>query len=584
MTSSAEHPKSAKDRLHGLNRALDVKLDEPARDGCHGGPERQLTRLLEIARAMNRIHDQDQLLVYVSERLRELFDAQNSFVILFGEDGEPVIQASHVHDSGRGGMPVSRTLLERVKSSREAIIIDDATQHADLRSRSSIEELRIASALCAPLIVEDDVIGILQFDQRGDPHPFPESDLRLLSLFADQVATVLSNLRLISRIRDALAETKLAQIRLVESERLSALGEMAGGIAHNFNNTLFVALGLCDVLLAKREIPEDVRDAVDRIRTCSLDAANMVRRLRTFSSGPPAESDELSIFPSTIVADVPILTRHKWKDEASERGVGINVRLEAKTTPPVRARAADLREILTNLIFNAVDAMQKSGEITISTGVEDERVFIRVKDQGVGMSESLQRQVFEPFFTTKGEKGSGFGLSTCWSIVRSLNGEIEVDSEEGVGSSFTVWLPQAPVITPFKQPARPRSSTPEHIMIIDDDPAVRRTVVELTKLLGYEVSSFEAGSDALEALSMTRPDLLISDVGMPGMSGNEVARAVAAIEPELPIVLLTGWGSDLALDPDIHELVAMVLPKPVTLDLLRETIEEIFERGPKQPA
>ncbi len=575
MSPSIDPKKGAKERLLGLNRAVHAKLDQPVVLESGTGDERQLTRLLEIAKAMNRIHDQDQLLAYVSERLRELFDAQNSFVILFDSEGEPVIQASHVRDVDCGSMPVSRTLLEYVRGSREPLIIDDAASHSELRSHSSIEQLKIASAMCAPLIVDDEVIGILQFDQRGDPHPFPSSDLRLLSLFADQVATVLNNQCLLSRVQDALAETKLTQSRLVESERLSALGEMAGGIAHNFNNTLFVALGLCDVLLAK-DIQKDVRDAVDRIRTCSLDAANMVRRLRTFSNGPLSDSGELTILPSTVVSDLPILTRHKWKDEAVERGVRIEMRVEAGTTPPVRARAADLREILTNLIFNAVDSMQSDGKITISTGTEGERVFIRIADEGVGMDETLLRKIFEPFFTTKGAKGSGFGLSTCWSIARSLGGEITVDSVEGEGSTFTLWMRSSHEAPRSKRPSAKLSTVPGHIFIVDDDPAVLRTMVELTRLLGYQVSSFGSGAEVLDALELNEPDLLFSDVGMPEMSGNDLARRAFALRPELPVVLLTGWCEDLALDPEIHEFVATVLTKPVTLDLLKETISQVL--------
>ncbi|MFT5284818.1 MAG: signal transduction histidine kinase/CheY-like chemotaxis protein [Planctomycetota bacterium] len=570
--------KNSKSRLHGLKRAVSEKaqdLNEPeglSDNDSVSGAERQLTRLLEIAKAMNCIRDQDELLVYANDRLRELFDAQNAFVVLFGEDDEPVIHASYIQNSNSGGMPLSRTMIEQVRVSREPMIVDDASNDSGLRDRRSVEELKIASAMCAPLIIDGEVIGILQFDHRGDSHPFSKSDLRLLTLFSDQVATTLSNLRLIRRIEGALSEVKSAQSKVVEAERLSALGEMAGGIAHNFNNTLFVAQGLCESLLAREDVLNGVRSTIERIRTCSLDAASTLRRLTSFSNGQPRVRDEYLVYPAKIAAEIPLLTEHKWKDEAGSRGVEINVVIQPESTPPVNASPTELREILTNLMFNAVDSMTVDGAVTVRTGTSDGRVFFQVEDEGVGMSEAVKRQIYEPFFTTKGDDGTGFGLSTCWSITRGLGGEIDVESVEGEGTKFTVWLPEASGYRAEEEFLAAGDEGDSHILVVDDDPDVRITIVELTKLLGYRVSAFAAGREALEVLSNNKGDLLISDVGMPEMDGNELVRKAKSARPDMPIILVSGWANKVTLKEDVTGLVDSILAKPVSLELLKETI------------
>jgi signal transduction histidine kinase/ActR/RegA family two-component response regulator len=560
------------DRLEALDAAVRRRLKETHHQATDAVPSRQLTRLLEVSRAMNRTHDRDQLLGYVNERLRELFDAQNAFVVLFDDHGRPVIEAAHESVPAGGVLPVSETLIERVRHMREPIIINDTAEHSELRDRSSIARLKIASVLCAPLIVEDEVIGVLQFDQRGDPLPFPESDLRLLSLFADQVATALYNLRLIEQKAQAMVEMREAQEQLVQAERLSALGEMAGGIAHNFNNTLFVALGLCDVLLAKDSLDGEARASVDRIRTCALDAANTVRRLQVFARGDAVDDRTRTVLLTEMVDEMRELTRHKWRGEAGERGVTIEVRTEAGGTPLVRANPAEIREVLTNLIFNAVDAMEESGAIVLRSGESGSRAFFSVTDEGTGMDDATLKQVFEPCFTTKGARGYGFGLSTCWSIARRLGGEVTVDSSPGRGSTFTLWLPLAPQVSTPAATASPGGRDRAHVLVIDDDAAVLEVIGELLDAIGHRCDTYVDAAEGLRAFDGGRYDVVISDLGMPGLTGNDVARSVVERRPEIPVILLTGWGSDVELEPDVATMVADVLAKPVTLQVLESAL------------
>jgi CheY-like chemotaxis protein len=240
----------------------------------------------------------------------------------------------------------------------------------------------------------------------------------------------------------------------------------------------------------------------------------------------------------------------------------------------VRANPADLREVLINLIFNAVDAMESSGTITLSTGEREGRVFACVRDEGVGMDAATVQRVFEPFFTTKGPRGHGFGLSTCWTVARALGGDITVESVPGCGSSFTLWLPIARARHDAPAELSERTAATAHLLLIDDDPEVLRTVRELLELLGHRVSAFGEAHKALEAIEQFEFDCVITDLGMPGLGGTDLARKLAQRRPELPILILTGWGRDAELAKEVADQVVAVLSKPITLEALRSAVSQ----------
>ncbi len=535
-----------------------------------------LVRLLEISRAMNRIHELDRLLEYVSERLRELFDAENGFVVLFEPDGTTRVHSASKSGKGRD-LAVSETILRTVRETKRPVLIDNAAEVEELRRQGSIERNRIASVLCAPLVIGEEVVGVLQFDHRGDAHPFPKEDLRLLDLFADQAATAFNNLRLIERLDRARRNVEAAQERIVQAERLSALGEMAAGMAHDFNNTLFVALGFCDVLLARDALETEVRGGIERIRTCSLDAANTVRRLQTFARGEGVDLTRTTIDCRSIAAEMPEYTRHKWDSAARRNGVAIDVRTTLGPTPPVLANPADIREVLTNLIFNAVDALEeRGGSILIESGTEEGWAILRVRDDGIGMDAETKRRVFEPFYTTKGARGSGFGLSVCWSIARRLGGTLGVESKPGEFSEFTLRLPAVAAL-PEKSPAKTAPCVRGlRVAVVDDTPEVLETVVRVIGSLGHEVRAYAAPRAALEALAEPsgRCDLVVTDLDLgASCSGFELARRLLAIDPALPVIVLTGYGSD-GKGETRPENVRSILSKPITRERLDAALAE----------
>src|SRR6266513_844241 len=256
-----------------------------------------------------------------------------------------------------------------------------------------------------------------------------------------------TNLRETNReLEKALTELKARQQQVIQQERLSAIGQMASGIAHDFNNNLTPILGFADLLLENDKLLDnkaEARRCLEMLRTSAKDAASVVSRLREFYR--PVETDEE--FPlvdlAKIVQQAVSLTEPKWRRQTQATGLTVEVVAEAKASPFVAGQESALREVLTNLIFNAVDAMPQGGRISLEISVEEENAVIRVRDNGTGMTESVRQRCLEPFFSTKGERGTGLGLSMVYGIIERHRGQLEIQSEIGKGTTFIIKLPLA---------------------------------------------------------------------------------------------------------------------------------------------
>jgi CheY-like chemotaxis protein len=238
-----------------------------------------------------------------------------------------------------------------------------------------------------------------------------------------------------------------------------------------------------------------------------------------------------------------------------------------------------MREALTNLIFNAVDAMPQGGILTLAGSATSDEVSLAITDTGVGMTEEVCARVFEPFFTTKGLQGSGLGLAVVYGIMERHGGRIAVTSALGQGTTVTLTFQIAREAEAASGPPGLVPVTPRRLLIIDDDPMVRQTVVSLLRAAGHSVVEADGGAAGLVRLAETPMDCVLTDLGMPEMTGWDVARAVRTLHPNLPIVLLTGWGEQAAGEADHHGLVDRVLGKPVRLEELLRVICEITERS-----
>jgi CheY-like chemotaxis protein/anti-sigma regulatory factor (Ser/Thr protein kinase) len=235
-----------------------------------------------------------------------------------------------------------------------------------------------------------------------------------------------------------------------------------------------------------------------------------------------------------------------------------------------------LREVLVNLVLNAIDALPEGGQIKIRTWADTGWVHCSVTDTGVGMSAEVRRRALEPFYTTKGVKSTGLGLSVNYGILQRLGGDMVVESEEGRGTTILIKLPVADARAAEPEPPLERPLRALCILVIDDEPEVRMMLADLLTDDGHHVIEAASGAEGLQHLENQRPvDVVLSDLGMPGMTGWEVARAVKARRADLPVVLITGWGETPEQRPDDRGSADLVLAKPVTSLSLRSALARV---------
>jgi CheY-like chemotaxis protein len=277
-----------------------------------------------------------------------------------------------------------------------------------------------------------------------------------------------------------------------------------------------------------------------------------------------------------VIRDALDVTQPRWRDEPQSRGIVVRVETKLSPLPPVPGNPAELREVLTNLILNALDAMPNGGTLTLTSRADEPGVTIAVQDTGIGMTDEVRRHIFDPFFTTKGPKGTGLGLAVVYGIVTRHGGEIQVESREGVGSTFTIRLPYGLIELPPTPEKESTLAAPARVLVIDDEEAVREALRDILSLR-HVVEEAASGAEGIDRLKQTRFDLVITDLGMAGMSGWQVAQAVKALRPETAVVLVTGWG--VQLDP--AELrakgVDRVLPKPFEMMDVFELVASVVD-------
>jgi signal transduction histidine kinase len=451
----------------------------------------------------------------------------------------------------------------------------------DLRDRAEEAEeflrvLELRAGLLVPLRIHERTVGVLYL---ADPRAreFSADEVAAVQVLGTLAALAVENERLYGDVRQALDGTKAAQDRLVQTEKARALGGMAGGIAHEFNNILAIILGKTQLLLV-RTVDETVREGLGHVEEAAWRAADIVRRLQGFAATRLDDSNG-PVEVNSLVHDAVTLTRGLWKDEAEARGIRIEVTLDLETAPPVRGNAAELREAVTNLVLNAIDAMPRGGQLSLASRPRDRGVELTVADTGEGMAEDVRARIFEPFFSTRSPLRTGLGLSVVHGIVARHQGRIEVESEPGRGTRLRVWLPVAEASRPAAaapaRETRPRdpgpagrtpAPGPARVLVLEDEQRIREMLVDSLEGAGHHVESVADGLAGLARFQGGEFDVVLTDLSLPERSGLEVARAVKRMRPGTPVVLITGWGH--LLDPTLlaQSGVDLTLVKPFRLE------------------
>jgi CheY-like chemotaxis protein len=384
-----------------------------------------------------------------------------------------------------------------------------------------------------------------------------------------------------------------ARDQLARAEKLRALGEMAGGIVHDLNQNLNLIVGHAQIALrgladqaGEGTAPVELRELLGIIAQSAIEGAEKLKRLQAYAKpadGEPPERFELG----DLMRETAQLTSPRWKDMPQAQGRPIRLRLEIEGDTAVIGRPVSVREALTNLIFNAVDAMPEGGVLRLVVRRQDGHVVVEIADSGTGMTPEVRARLFEPFFTTKGAGGTGLGLVNVFGAVEQHDGRIEVDTALGQGTTFRLLLPAAPYLASTAPPrtltdgpaagrvrraaevAPRRAERPQRILVVDDEPRMCRMVLRMLQPGGHEVVEAYSAEDALEHLKARNFDQVISDLGLgPGMNGWELAERVRDEHPRTRFVLATGWGGSIDAERARAFNVAAIVGKPYSIDAL----------------
>ena len=373
-----------------------------------------------------------------------------------------------------------------------------------------------------------------------------------------------------------ITEQKEERDRAARADKLRALGQLASGVAHDFNNSLAAILGRAQLIL-RRVKDEELLRSLNIIVTAAEDAAATVRRIQTFARKSAATEMEM-LDVGNLMRDAIEFTRTRWQNEALAAGIDIDVMLDAEPECFTLGNASELREVFVNLIVNAVDAMPNGGSLKLCCEREREgdRIKLRFADTGTGIKEDIRERIFEPFYTTKGVHGTGLGLAVSYGIIERHGGMISVESQLGKGSTFNIHLPLVQQQRQTSDAAeRTSSMKPLSILVIDDEEFVRETLAEILAALAHDVQTVDSGRAALEKIATSDFDVVFTDLAMPEMDGWETARAIRQAKPNLPVVLVTGYGATAEAPVGERDLVDAIIGKPFAFDQVTAVLAKV---------
>jgi signal transduction histidine kinase/ActR/RegA family two-component response regulator len=386
----------------------------------------------------------------------------------------------------------------------------------------------------------------------------------------------------LERIAAAHAEHEQQRERAAHADKMAALGELSFGVAHNVNNTLTGILGRAQLLLRTTD-PMKMAAGLDLIIKSADDGAQIIRRIQDFARQRPSREFE-PVSVAQLLKDACEMTRPRW--ETRPAGAAINFALLVDCTACVMGDPVELREVLVNVIYNAIDAMPNGGEIQVSAEETDERVVVSVTDTGSGMRPEVKSRLFDPFFTTKGKAGTGMGLAVSFGIIRRHDGAIEVDSEPGRGTTFRIALPRAINTQTRGLESDSRASAGGlaegvvRVLVVDDEAVIREVLAEALEAEGCEVVMAANGEQALQLYDahQGRFDALFTDIGMPEMNGWMLITAIRRRSENIPVAIISGWADAISWDTRNAAKAEWVVSKPFDISKISEIALEITER------
>ena len=483
--------------------------------------------------------------------------------------------------------PLAGTALDSVVRTRNSLlaVASSPEEFAErFPNQSAAANVRLISMLAVPLISNNEVIGVLTIRSRS-PNAYTDRELYLTEQIGAQISGAIANARMGHR-------QKILEGQLLHAQKMEAVGSLAGGVAHDFNNLLTPILGYAQLAALDDGIDERLRGRLGEIEKAAAKASVLTQQLLAFSRRQIAEPKVINL--NSLMFDVDNMLRRLIGEDIEL------VTLPAQNLGHVKVDPGQMEQVLVNLVLNARDAMPNGGKITIETAcVDGEKLRdfayldttskayaqVSISDTGTGIPEKMRMRIFEPFFTTKETgKGTGLGLSICYGIVTQNGGHIAVESEQGKGTTFRVYLPI--VNDDLNTPDVDDDDTflpvgNETVMLVEDETSVREMTATVLRRQGYEVLEATNGVDAIRLATEyadKRVDLLLTDVVMPLMGGRELAKKFRDIHPEAKLLYTSGYTDDKIVQQGAIEAGTEFIRKPFTLALLTQKVREVLEK------
>ena len=377
-------------------------------------------------------------------------------------------------------------------------------------------------------------------------------------------------------VRDITSIKKLQQ-ELEQSQKLRALGQMTLGIAHDFSNVLSAVLSRSQLLQQRLHDRRALESGLKAIEKLALDATKTTQRMQHFA-GSTKDTGFAPVDLNEVINYVVQITRPRWQDQAQKDGSSITVFVRSGKVPPIMGNASDLQEALTNLMLNSVEAISHDGIIKIRTFSDKDSVYVSVSDTGTGMSEQVAQRAFEPFFTTRGADNLGLGLGIVRSIVESHHGEVAIDREQGHGTAITMRFPVPKDEENTKRPVLlPDKGTSASVLVVDDQPIIRELFHEILIRDGHTITLASDSREGLHAFDEGYYDIVYTDLGMPGVSGWEVASEIRKRKPDTMVVMITGWEIQMSKEELSKSGVDLILTKPFQIQQLRDSVVQAMK-------
>ena len=547
--------------------------------------QQQLTRislLNSITRAITDRQDLESVVNVVLKQLQDNLPIDFGRVYLYDKQARTITVAGHNEAEALDADTHIFTRQTAIESSGLADCLQGTPviwpdmQGGEWPLQERLVKAELRSAIAVPLMVEGELFGIL-LAARRQPSAFSSGEAEFLRMLSEHVALAAHQARLHTQLQNAYDELRQTQQAVMQQERLRALGQMASGIAHDINNALCPIVVYTDMLLQKgRSLEDETCKYLNNIKTAGEDISHIVSRMREFYRRRDGKDALAPINLNRIAQQVIELTRPRWRDIPQARGITVEMELELdEKVPEVPGIESELREAITNLILNSVDAMPNGGRLILRTrsrtGANKKPAFamLEVRDTGTGMSEEVRRRCLEPFFSTKGKRGTGLGLAMVYGIMERHDGRIEIDSAYGKGTTMRLVFPvrDLPNASPQKSERPPKPLPALRILCVDDEPLLREMMKQILESGGHTVELADGGESGLATFRAARDrnepfDVVITDLGMPYLDGRQLSRALKNDSSDTPIIMLTGWGTIMKEDGDMPAQVDGVLSKP----------------------